>query len=374
MTESNISNHILKRAENRLQICKTLQMHGSLTRSEIAERCGIRKNSIGSLIEDLQAKGFLANRNNRKRMPLELDSSSRQVLSIDLYASFVNLAAVNLKGEILHRNSCPLNSGSRQGYIDSVINAALNFSKEHCEGLIGLGISIPAIIDYGSGTCIAANNLPDFNNVPLQSIFGSHFNCPVSVMNCVDASLHSFDRLTNKSGELKNALFIDIVSGVGTSIMIDGKIVFGSNSMAGEIGQIKPCGQTKTLDELCSIDGILRDASSTSGRKLNSVSEFLKVLETDKNVQKMFKEKAALIAEPIIFGLGFLDPDAIIFSNQPKEFYNRLIKHLEYEIKNRMSLLNAKFMISSENNSIIGSALKVIDNVFADPDFDSKFC
>ncbi len=87
----------------------------------------------------------------------------------------------------------------------------------------------------------------------------------------------------------------------------------------------------------------------------------------------MFKAKAGLIAEPIIFGLGFLDPDAIIFSNQPKEFYNKLIEHLKKEIEQRASQLNAKFLISSENNSLIGAALKVIDGVFSDPDFDSKF-
>lgn len=373
MTESNISNHILKRAENRLQICKTLQMHGSLTRSEIAELCGIRKNSIGSLIEDLQEKGFLANKNNRKRMPLELDKSSKHVLSIEFFANSFNIAVINLKGKIIHRESFPANSSSRAEYLQSITDSALAFSKEHCKNLIGVGISIPAIIDYSSGNCIEANNLPDFNNVPLQSLFESYFNCPVSVMNCVDASLHCFDRLTNKAGELKNALFIDIVSGVGTSIMIDGKIVFGSNSMAGEIGQIKPQGQSKTVDYLCSIDGIFRDTSAIIGRKVKDVNDFLKVLGSNKDVQKMFKEKASLIAEPIIFGLGFLDPDAIIFSNQPKEFYNKLIEHLEQEIKSRMLHLNAKFLISSENNSLIGAALNVIDKVFVDPDFDSKF-
>ena len=373
MTDSNISNHILKRAENRLQICKTLQMHGSLTRSEIAELCGIRKNSIGSLIDDLQAKGFLANKNNRKRMPLELDKSTKTVLSIEFFADSFNIAVVNLKGKIVQRDSFPANSDSRPEYLKSITDSALAFSKKHCKNLIGVGISIPAIIDYSCGNCIEATNLPDFNNVPLQSLFESYFNCPVSVMNCVDASLHSFDRLTNKSGELKNALFIDIVSGVGTSIMIDGKIVFGSNSMAGEIGQIKPHGQTETVDYLCSIDGIFRDASKITGKKIKDVAEFLKVLDSNKDVQKMFKDKAVLIAEPIIFGLGFLDPDAIIFSNQPKEFYNKLIEYLEKEIQNRMLHMNAKFLISSENNSLIGAALKVIDNVFADPDFDSKF-
>ena len=373
MTESNISNHILKRAENRLQICKTLQMHGSLTRSEISELCGIRKNSIGSLIDDLQAKGFLASKKNRKRMPLELDQSTKTVLSIELFAHYFNLAVVNLKGKIIHQDTVKANTKSRSEYLKSISSSALAFSQEHCKNLIAVGISIPAIIDYITGNCIKANNLPNFNNVPLKTLFESYFNCPVSVMNCVDASLHSFDRMINKSREIKNALFIDIVSGVGTSIMIDGKIVYGSNSMSGEIGQIKPAGQKDTIDYLCSIDGILRDASKISGKKLKDVFEFLEVLSSSKEVEKMFKTKASLIAEPLIFGLGFLDPDAIIFSNQPKEFYNKLIGHLKKEIEQRASQLNAKFLISSENNSLIGAALKVIDGVFSDPDFDSKF-
>ena len=373
MTESNISNHILKRAENRLQICKALQMHGSMTRSEISEFCGIRKNSIGSLIEDLQKKGFLASKNNRKRMPLELDKSSKKALSIEFFAKSFNLAIINLQGKILVKETFDAATSSRPDYIKSIADAAKSFSKEHSKNLIAAGISIPAIIDYSSGHCIEANNLPDFNNVPLQSIFESHLNCPVTVMNCVDASLHSFDRLTNLSREIKNALFIDIVSGVGTSIMVEGKIVSGSNCMAGEVGQIKPSGYDQTIDELCSIDGIFRDSSKISGKEITDVMKFLEVLKTNPKVEEMFKEKAKLISEPIIFALGFLDPDAIIFSNQPKEFYNELINCLKENISQRMMHLNADFQISSENNSLIGAALKAIDNIFADPEFDLKY-
>ena len=373
MADSNISNNILKRAENRLHICNTLQRHGSLTRSEIAEQCGIRKNSIGSLIEDLEAKGFLANNSGRKRLPIELNNSSKTILSLELCAHYFNIASINLNGKIIHRETFPTKAKTRTEYLKAVTDSALQFSQDHCQNILAMGIALPAIIDYSCGNCIEASNLPDFNNIPLQSLFESYFNCSVSVMNCVDASLYSFDRLINKTREIKNALFIDIVTGVGTSIMIDGKIMSGSNSMAGEIGQIKPKGYDKTIDYLCSMDGMFRDAAKISGQKITTMTEFLKILESNKEVAKMFKEKAELIVEPLIFALGLLDPDAIIFSNQPKKFYDQLIKHLDKEIKKRMMHLNAKYLISSENNSLIGVALKSIDNVFSDPEFDMKF-
>ncbi|MCM8535965.1 MAG: ROK family transcriptional regulator [Lentisphaeraceae bacterium] len=373
MADSNISNNILKRAENRLQICNTLQRHGSLTRSEIAEYCGIRKNSIGSLIDDLETKGFLANNSGRKRLPIELNNSSKTILSLELCAHYFNIASINLNGKIVHRETFPTNAKTRTEYLKAVTDSALKFSKDHKLDILAMGIALPGIVDYSCGNCIEASNLPDFTNIPLQSLFESYFNCSVSVMNSVDASLYSFDRLLNKTREIKNALFIDIVTGVGTSIMIDGKIMSGSNSMAGEIGQIKPKGYKHTIDHLCSMDGMLRDASKITGKKITAMSDFLALLKSDKAISKMFKEKAELIAEPLIFALGFLDPDAIIFSNQPKEFYNQLIAHLDKEIKKRMMHLNAKYLISSENNSLIGVALKSIDCVFSDPEFDQKF-
>ncbi|NQZ57940.1 MAG: ROK family transcriptional regulator [Lentisphaeraceae bacterium] len=367
---SNISNHILKRAQNRLEIYKALQVHGPLTRSELADLCQIRKNSIGSLIDGLQEQGFLNNVSNRKRMPLELDKSSRTVLSIEFFVRHFNIAVINLKGKVLHRETLENIAETRADYLKTITDAALIFSQKHCKNLLGVGIALPGIVD-NNGTCIAANNLPDFNNVPLKSLFEAYFSCPVSVMNCVDASLHSFDRLSNKSRKIKNALFFDIVSGVGTATMINNEIVGGSHHMGGEIGQIIPLGQKKNIDSLCSMDSILRDASSIAGRDIKDVFEFLSVLKDNKKIEQMLEQKAAIIVEPLIFGLGILDPDTIIFSNQPKEFYNLLISYFKKEIDKRMLLLKANFLISSENNSLTGAAIKLMDNVFADPDFDS---
>ncbi|XOQ44933.1 MAG: Glucokinase [Clostridium sp.] len=97
-----------------------------------------------------------------------------------------------------------------------------------------VGIGTPGTVNRGNGVVEYSNNL-HFENLPLQKLLADRLQKDVVVEN--DANAAAFGEY--RAGALKgatNALAITLGTGIGSGIIIDGKIYAGSNYAGGEIG------------------------------------------------------------------------------------------------------------------------------------------
>lgn len=97
-----------------------------------------------------------------------------------------------------------------------------------------IGIGSPGTINRDSGIIEYANNL-HFKNLPLQKLMEDRLHKKTVLEN--DANAAAFGEY--KAGALRgaaSALAITIGTGIGSGIIIDGKIVSGTNFAGGELG------------------------------------------------------------------------------------------------------------------------------------------
>lgn len=97
-----------------------------------------------------------------------------------------------------------------------------------------IGIGSPGTINRDSGIIEYANNL-HFKNLPLQKLMEDRLHKKTVLEN--DANAAAFGEY--KAGALRgaaSALAITIGTGIGSGIIIDGKIVAGTNFAGGELG------------------------------------------------------------------------------------------------------------------------------------------
>lgn len=97
-----------------------------------------------------------------------------------------------------------------------------------------IGIGTPGTVNRGNGVVEYSNNLY-FENLPLQKLLAERLQKDVIVEN--DANAAAFGEY--RAGALKgatNALAITLGTGIGSGIIIDGKIYSGSNYAGGELG------------------------------------------------------------------------------------------------------------------------------------------
>lgn len=139
------------------------------------------------------------------------------------------------------------------------------------EKIKAMGIGAPNGNFY-KGTIEYAPNLPWAHTcvVPLADLFSKALGgLPVALTN--DANAAALGEMTYGAARgLKNFIDITLGTGVGSGIVIDGKMVYGCDGFAGELGHVVMvrgkegrtcgCGRTGCLEAYCSATGVARTA------------------------------------------------------------------------------------------------------------------
>ena len=136
------------------------------------------------------------------------------------------------------------------------------------ENVRAMGIGAPNG-NYYHGTIEYAANLIWEGVVPIGKLFEDALGIPCRVTN--DANAAAMGEMTyGVARGMKNFIMITLGTGVGSGIVVDGKIVYGSNGFAGELGHFcvdhTPegracgCGRKGCLETYCSATGVSRTA------------------------------------------------------------------------------------------------------------------
>lgn len=123
------------------------------------------------------------------------------------------------------------------------IKVAVDLSVEDAgisyDDVVSIGIGTPGTVNKENGYIEFANNL-DFNNVPAKEMLEARLNKPVYLDN--DANCAALGEAVAGVGKgCKNFVAITLGTGVGSGIIVDGKIVNGVNYAAGEMGHTVIC-------------------------------------------------------------------------------------------------------------------------------------
>lgn len=111
----------------------------------------------------------------------------------------------------------------------AVQDAGLNF-----EDISTVGVGSPGSVNPKTGVIGTSNNLR-FNNVPMGEMLKERFKCDVFMEN--DASAAAYGEFIAGAGVgTENFVAITLGTGVGSGIIIDGKLFAGHNFSGGELG------------------------------------------------------------------------------------------------------------------------------------------
>lgn len=136
------------------------------------------------------------------------------------------------------------------------------------QNIKGMGIGAPNG-NYYTGNIEYAANLLWQGIVPIAQLFEEALGIPCRVTN--DANAAAMGEMTyGVARGMKNFIMITLGTGVGSGIVVDGKVVYGSDGFAGELGHFvvdhtpsgRPCGcgRSGCLETYCSATGVARTA------------------------------------------------------------------------------------------------------------------
>ena len=194
------------------------------------------------------------------------------VIGLDLGGTNSVFGIVDSRGEI--KATTAINTQAYDN-VDDYVNAsveALQIIIDQVGGIDkikAMGIGAPNG-NYYKGTIEFAANLSWGHNciVPLADMFSKKLGIPVGLTN--DANAAAVGEMTyGVARGMKNFIDITLGTGVGSGIVVNGQVVYGSDGFAGELGHVTMirengrecgCGRKGCLEAYCSATGVARTA------------------------------------------------------------------------------------------------------------------
>ncbi len=192
------------------------------------------------------------------------------VVGIDIGGTNTVFGIVDARGIVIASSSIKTQKHSKiEDYIEELCSSLNSLiSLNDAEGKIqGIGIGAPNA-NYYSGQIETNVNLPWPSPIPLAKLVSDKMNLPVAITN--DANAAAIGEMTYGAARgLKDFIMITLGTGVGSGIVINGQMVYGSDGFAGELGHVTVkrhngrlcgCGRTGCLEAYCSATGVARTA------------------------------------------------------------------------------------------------------------------
>lgn len=238
------------------------------------------------------------------------------ILGIDLGSYGLRATLADLQHHSFTSAHAEMPAGAPDQIVDQAIGLArglLEQSGAATDRLVRLAVGFNGPVDVRHGVVRLSPRQSGWENYPLQDRFEQAFDAVTLIDN--DANLIALGEATFGVGKgLQNLFYLHLSSGVGGGAVLNGKLYHGATSLAGEIGHAvvgrgwDGTGRPETLEELVSIGGLARRASS-AGLSTDNLEE---IFSDHPAGRRVVQETVDLIATRIAQTIALLDPEMVV--------------------------------------------------------------
>jgi glucokinase len=167
---------------------------------------------------------------------LEMRVEMRRVVGIDLGGTLLRAACVTEAGEVIASSRLPVDAARGPGAIAAQIEA-LAMSVRDSE-TAGIGIGVPGTFDRERGVVLGIPALPGFGGYPLAAQVSERTGLPCVLEN--DATAAAIGEWRAGAGRsCENFVYVTIGTGIGSGVIVDGRVMRGVSGLAGEVGHTR---------------------------------------------------------------------------------------------------------------------------------------
>ena len=261
---------------------------------------------------------------------------NKHAIGIDIGGTTTKFGIVNAAGEILAQSRIPTNKHEKvEDFIDDLFAGLSTLIKQHggFENFVGIGVGAPNG-NYYSGTIEYAPNLLWKGIIPIAQLIQNKFNLSVKLTNDANAAAVGEMQYGCAKG-IKHFITITLGTGVGSGIVIDGKIVVGHDGFAGELGHTivrkggrfhKGTGSLGCLESYASATGVRETAfeflaadpttpsllRNYTTDELTSQVVYQCAIENDEIAKKVFEFTGEILGEALANAVMFSSPQMIV--------------------------------------------------------------
>ncbi|MDD6032260.1 MAG: ROK family protein [Oscillospiraceae bacterium] len=269
-------------------------------------------------------------------------------LGIDLGGTGIKAGITDETGRILCQDSC--RTAPERGWeavADDMALLAGKLQRQCGEVPAAAGVGIPGAVNPRTGAVLRCVNL-NWNDVPLSDRLRKTLNMPVFVGNDANVAAAA-EAAAGASRGIRDSVLLTLGTGVGSGIILDGRMREGVHGAAAEIGHTVlvaggvpcSCGKRGCVDRYCSATGLIRMAeeelehcpdSVLAGKKPDARMVLEAALDGDPAAEAAFDRYTDYLALTLNNIIHTLDPEVIILGGGVSGAGEALLRPVEQKL------------------------------------------
>ena len=313
----------------------------------------------------------------------------KYAVGIDIGGTTAKFGIVDRNGKILEQDRVPSNEHAVvEDFIDDMYAKLIPMIDKvgGIDNFVGIGMGAPNGNFY-TGTIEYAPNLKWKGIIPIAELIEKKFGLTTRLTNDANAAAVG-EMMYGCTKDIKHFITITLGTGVGSGIVIDGKIVLGHDGFAGELGHTiirpggrmhKSTGMRGSLESYASATGVRETAiemltaqpesesllRNYSINELTSETVFDCAMQGDDIANKIFEFTGQILGESLANFVMFSSPEAIILFGGLTKAGNLLLNptrtHMEANLlpifQNKVKLLFSE--LKEADAAILGASALV---------------
>ena len=351
-----------------------------LSYTDIAKKLKLSNTAISKITGDLLEKRILlreikdTGEKGRPPIMLRINPESGLIAAIDFSTENVLICISDLSGRIIGRKNLSRTFIITKGVLFETVETIKELISSNgllSSELLVVYIASPGRIEEKTGRFLEAYRFEDAVNLNLKTFYEEMLSCTVKIKNDVKLSIEGELQYGKLNIATQNALMLYLDAGVGSALLLGGKIYEGSSGYAGEIESyitdITNEDSSKNLAYCLSIPGMVKTlAKELEKNPFSSLNEWkseeadfallMKGYENNDEICLNILNQAARTIGNLIYNLvNMLDINTVILNGGIIALGQKFLEQIKTTLKKHCSSVQILYSGLKERAAIVGA-------------------
>ncbi|OVE87502.1 sugar kinase [Agrobacterium tumefaciens] len=258
-------------------------------------------------------------------------------------------------------------------WIEEQFEALLSRIGKTTGDVLGIGIGLPAPVDYANGRVVGPSVMVGWDNFEIRQHLEERFGVPVYAEN--DVNLLALSDHRQRRTNVSEMVFVKVGTGIGSGIITEGRLYRGAQGAAGDIGHIQfarepaplcRCGKIGCVEARAAGWAIARELRK-EGIEAHTARDVTRLVELGQPLAiHLVRESGRILGEVMTSLVSILNPQMIVIGGTLAIVNDHLlagIRELVYKRSLPLATRELELVISppDPDAGIMGAAILVVE-------------
>jgi predicted NBD/HSP70 family sugar kinase len=357
------------------------------SRAALVEASQLSRATVAQRLSALFEAGLVAESDEtmpsggRPARVLRLNTDFGVVIAADIGERQVRVGITDMKPAVVAERLADFDlrrgPAATLGFISEQAEALLKQLKRHRTSVLGIGVSLPAPVDFAAGKVVGPSIMTGWDGFDICGWLKARLGVPAVADN--DVNLLALHEHRSRWRDADHFFYVKAGTGIGSGIFAGGTVYRGASGAAGDIGHIQlgvddgplcRCGKLGCVEARAAGWAIARDLR-VQGIEAKDASDVVALAEQNRpEAIKLLRQSGRVIGEVISDVVSILNPSVIVVGgtlSRTKEHLLSGIRELVYQRCLPLATRQLEIALAhvDPRNGLLGAAQLAIDSRLA---------